>query len=97
LEIFWLGLWKKLWEKIGLKFAGISPATIYAISKEQQFAEKLHAYTLPRPDRFNTRVKDLVDMLLLIREGSIDEDVVRENLSKVFHRRNTHSLPPTLL
>lgn len=47
-----------------LGFAGISPATIYAISKEQQFAEKLHAYTLPRTDRFNTRVKDLVDMLL---------------------------------
>jgi hypothetical protein len=38
-----------------LEFAGISPATIYAISKEQQFAEKLHAYTLPRTDRFNTR------------------------------------------
>ena len=79
-----------------LEFAGISPATIYAISKEQQFAEKLHAYTLPRTDRLNTRVKDLVDMLLLIREGFIDEAVVRENLSKVFHRRNTHDLPADL-
>jgi hypothetical protein len=79
-----------------LEFADISPATIYAISKEQQFAEKLHAYTLPRTDRFNTRVKDLVDMLLLIREGSIGEDIVRENLSKVFQRRDTHSLPATL-
>lgn len=79
-----------------LEFAAISPATIYAISKEQQFAEKLHAYTLPRSDRFNTRVKDLVDMLLLIREGSIGKVVVRENLGKVFHRRNTHSLPATL-
>lgn len=79
-----------------LEFAGISPAIIYAISKEQQFAEKLHAYTLPRTDRFNTRVKDLVDMLLLIREGSVSEAVVKDNLSKVFHRRNTHSLPVTL-
>lgn len=79
-----------------LEFAGISPAIIYAISKEQQFAEKLHAYTLPHIDRLNTRVKDLVDMLLLIREGSVDETVVRDNLSKVFHRRNTHSLPATL-
>jgi hypothetical protein len=35
-------------------------------------------------------------MLLLIRERSIGEDVVRENLGKVFHRRNTHSLPATL-
>jgi hypothetical protein len=79
-----------------LEFAGISPAIIYAISKEQQFAEKLHAYTLPRTDRLNTRVKDLVDMLLLIREGAIDEAAVRENLSKVFHRRNTHELPAKL-
>ena len=79
-----------------LEFAGISPAIIYAISKEQQFAEKLHAYTLPRTDRLNTRVKDLVDMLLLIREGSISEAVVRDNLSKVFHRRNTHNLPAAL-
>ena len=79
-----------------LEFADISPATIYAISKEQQFAEKLHAYTLPRTNRFNTRVKDLVDMLLLILEGSVSGIVVKENLSKVFHRRNTHSLPATL-
>lgn len=79
-----------------LEFAGISPAVIYAISKEQQFAEKLHAYTLPRTDRLNTRVKDLVDMLLLIREGSVSEAIVNENLRKVFHRRNTHILPATL-
>ncbi len=79
-----------------LEFAGISPAIIYAISKEQQFAEKLHAYTLPRTDRLNTRVKDLVDMLLLIREGSVDEAVVSENLRKVFQRRNTHNLLVTL-
>lgn len=76
-----------------LEFAGIAPATIYAISKEQQFAEKLHAYTLPRTDRLNTRVKDLVDMLLLILEGSIDQTAMRENLYKVFQRRNTHRLP----
>ena len=37
------------------------------ISAEQQFAEKLHAYTLPRLERVNTRTKDLIDMVLLIR------------------------------
>jgi len=31
-----------------LDFAGLPPAMLMAISKEQQFAEKLHAYTLPR-------------------------------------------------
>jgi hypothetical protein len=35
-------------------------------------------------------------MLLLIREGSVDAAIVNENLNKVFHRRNTHSLPATL-
>ncbi|VHN99545.1 nucleotidyl transferase AbiEii/AbiGii toxin family protein [Candidatus Rhabdochlamydia sp. T3358] len=43
-----------------LEFAEIAPAKIYAISKEQQFAEKLHTYTFPHANRFNTRVKDLV-------------------------------------
>jgi hypothetical protein len=35
-------------------------------------------------------------MLLLIREGAVNENLVRESLSKVFHRRNTHGLPATL-
>jgi hypothetical protein len=38
------------------------------ISQEQQFAEKVHAYTLPRKTP-NSRVKDLVDILLLIENG----------------------------
>lgn len=79
-----------------LQFAGISPAIIYTTSAEQQFAEKLHAYTLPRADRLNTRVKDLVDILLLIREGSVSEAVAKESLSKIFENRKTHSLPTTL-
>jgi hypothetical protein len=79
-----------------LGFAGIAPATMYAISKEQQFAEKLHAYTLPRKDRPNTRVKDLVDMLLLIREGNVNIAGINESLHKIFQRRNTHQLPTIL-
>ena len=31
---------------------------------EQQFAENLHTYTLPRKGVANTRVRDLVDMVL---------------------------------
>jgi hypothetical protein len=40
-----------------LDFAGIPPAMFMAISKEQQFAEKLHAYTLPSHDSSNSWVK----------------------------------------
>ena len=34
-----------------LEFAGIASATFPAVSPEEQFAEKLHAYTLPRTGR----------------------------------------------
>jgi hypothetical protein len=32
-----------------LGFAGVAPPEVPMIQREQQFAEKLHAYTLPRP------------------------------------------------
>jgi hypothetical protein len=45
-------------------FGGVAPPSLPIISAEQQFAEKLHAYTLPRGERVNTRTKDLIDMVL---------------------------------
>jgi hypothetical protein len=66
------------------------------ISREQQFAEKLHAYTLPRPVPPNSRVRDLVDMVLLIESGTLSSDKVREAISRTFERRGTHDLPATL-
>jgi hypothetical protein len=51
-----------------LGFAGIQPSRVRMIAREQQFAEKLHAHTLPR-DSANTRVKDPLDMTLLIAPG----------------------------
>jgi hypothetical protein len=50
-------------------FAEILPASVPMIPREQQFAEKLHAYTLPRAGTANSRVRDLVDMVLLIQSG----------------------------
>jgi predicted nucleotidyltransferase component of viral defense system len=55
-----------------LGFGGVEPPSFPVISAEQQFAEKLHAYTLPRGERVNTRTKDLIDMVLLIREEKLD-------------------------
>jgi hypothetical protein len=79
-----------------LKFAGFEPTKFLAIPKEQQFAEKLHAYTLPRPDaRPNSRVKDLIDMNLLIGEG-MNEKQLSTALNSTFERRNTHQLNLTL-
>jgi len=76
-------------------FAGIEAPMIPVISQEQQFAEKMHAYTLPRKTP-NSRVKDLVDILLLIENDKLKTDRVKNALSKTFKRRNTHPIPPDL-
>ncbi len=66
------------------------------ISREQQFAEKIHAYTSPRAgNRENTRVKDLIDLVLL--QGTpMESERVRQNIRKTFERRNTHPVPIVL-
>lgn len=79
-----------------LGFAGIAKAKMPAISGEEQFAEKLHAYTLPRTGRPNTRVKDLVDMVLLFDSGKMDAARLAENINATFRRRGTHEVPALL-
>lgn len=76
-----------------LGFCGVPSPVFAMISVEQQFAEKLHAYTLPRLERPNTRVKDLVDMVLLAKMRSMDFEVLKEALRMVFKVRQTHPLP----
>jgi hypothetical protein len=79
-----------------LGFAGINPTKFVAISKEQQFAEKLHAYTLLRLEGKNSRVKDIVDMALLLRLGTLDKERLREAIGTTFTLRDTHALPALL-
>lgn len=79
-----------------LGFCGIPTPDFAIISIEQQFAEKLHAYTLPRPDRLNTRVKDLIDMVLLSRIRPLDLHAFKSALDQVFRVRKTHNLPQEL-
>lgn len=76
-----------------LEFADIQPGKFKGISREAQFAEKLHAYTLPREQGSNSRVKDLVDMVLLVEQGLLDREHLKNCLSKTFKRRGTHELP----
>ena len=79
-----------------LGFAGIAPSKVPAISREEQFAEKLHAYSLPREGRPNSRVKDLVDLLLLVASGTLDPDRLSQCIEATFRRRDTHPVPPSL-
>ena len=82
-----------------LGFAGIESSRVPMIAREQQFAEKVHAYTLPR-NAANSRVKDLVDLALLIRSDGLDRQRILDALRLTFERRGTHDLasllpPPT--
>jgi len=76
-----------------LAFAGIPAARVAVYPLDQQFAEKIHAYTFPWRDRDNTRVKDLVDMVLLIHLGQLGSDHVKRALAATFEARATHPLP----
>ena len=79
-----------------LGFGGVEPPSFPVISPEQQFAEKLHAYTLSRGERVNTRTKDLIDMVLLIREEKLDRAKTVAALRATFAKRATHDVPKEL-
>jgi predicted nucleotidyltransferase component of viral defense system len=79
-----------------LAFAGIPAVRIPLVPAAQQFAEKIHAYTYPWQDRDNTRVKDLVDLVLLAHSGLIEAFEVRQALESTFRARATHPLKAEL-
>jgi hypothetical protein len=79
-----------------LNFAGIPAVCIPVVPAAQQFAEKIHAYTFPWQDRDNTRVKDLVDLVLLVHSGLLEAGQVRQALRETFRLRATHPLTAEL-
>ncbi len=79
-----------------LGFAGIPPPKIACISIEQQFAEKLHAFS--RVDRAhpNSRVKDLIDLVMMIRRLDFKMEDLGFVIALVFSSRFDH-VPPKIL
>jgi hypothetical protein len=78
-----------------LGFAGIPAPQLRLYPIETHIAEKVHAYTLPRP-RPNTRVKDLPDIALLGTLEALDASRLRVALAQTFAYRRTHELPVVL-
>ncbi|MGH4000554.1 MAG: nucleotidyl transferase AbiEii/AbiGii toxin family protein [Pseudonocardiaceae bacterium] len=76
-----------------LSFAGVPPRSIEAVDRLQHFAEKLHALTREYPDRSNTRIKDLADLVLLIETGLSANRVLVNTVGHVFAMRDTHPVP----
>ena len=79
-----------------LEFAGIRPRIIEAADRSQHFAEKLHALTRHYGSRPNTRVKDLVDLLLLIHDGLSPNQDLLAVVRHVFTVRATHLVPTNI-
>ena len=79
-----------------LSFAGIPPAYVAMLPKDQHFAEKAHAYTYPRKERMNSRTRDLVDLILLIEQGLPDKEALRKAVQATFNRRRSHKIPALL-
>ena len=80
-----------------LDFAEIEPAHIRAIPLEQHIAEKLHAYTRRYgDDQPSSRVKDLIDIVLISELSPFELDTLREAIVRLFDLRATHSLPASV-
>ena len=78
-----------------LAFAGIAPPSLRLYPIETHIAEKLHAFTMPRP-RVNSRVKDLPDIALLAGAQALDAKRLRTALEQTFAFRKTHGVPGKL-
>lgn len=80
-----------------LTFAGIEPAVVPTLPLEQHLAEKVHAYTRSYGTGVaSTRVKDLVDIVLIGSFATLDADRLAEALRLTFEIRGQQSLPATL-
>jgi predicted nucleotidyltransferase component of viral defense system len=78
-----------------LDFTGFETPKIGVINIEQHFAEKIHAYTLPRQSE-NSRVKDLVDLYLIVKNEKLNPELLKQCLRDTFSRRDTHDFPVEL-
>lgn len=79
-----------------LSFANIPPARFRIMPLAQQFAEKVHAYTVPRASGVNSRVKDLADLTLILDHGVPDPQSVKSAVEATFQQRATHRIPDFL-
>ncbi len=79
-----------------LEFAGIRPTTFPSYPVSQHLAEKLHAYTREYGTRSNTRVRDLIDILLIAMTSELKSDDLMRALRLIFKARATHRIPTQL-
>ncbi len=80
-----------------LSFADIPPVEVRTLPFEQHVAEKVHAYTRAYAGgQPSSRVKDLVDLVLIASLFPFRADRLRGAIHVTFGARSTHPLPATL-
>ena len=73
-----------------------SPPEVEVAATTQHFAEKLHALTRDYGAQLNTRIRDLVDLMLLIELDLVRPAQVLPVVRHVFESRGTHDVPGEL-
>ena len=80
-----------------LEFAGFEPVVVPVLPLEIHVAEKLHAYTRPYgEERQHTRVKDLVDIVLIASMASFDLITLADAIRETFTSRGSQQIPERL-
>ncbi len=79
-----------------LAFADIDPIEVPVLPLEQHVAEKVHAYTRMYHGQPSSRVKDLVDLVLVKQFMMLDAARLRAALVGTFEGRGQHALPANL-
>jgi hypothetical protein len=78
-----------------LAFAGIEPTVVPCYPLVQHVAEKVHALTRSRGNRDNTRVKDLVDLVVMAEQYSFEAAALEAAIRATFEAQS-HAVPQKL-
>ena len=79
-----------------LAFANIPRATIACYPLTAQIAEKLHAYTRAYAAGESSRIRDLVDIVLIASFSRVKGPKLLKALEATFAARRTHNIPSEL-
>jgi hypothetical protein len=79
-----------------LEFAGVPATVVEIIDVHRHAAEKFHAMLRDFGDRENSRVRDLVDLVLLIEHGLLSAPTVAAFARQVWAERDGIEPPPGL-
>ncbi|MFO7696220.1 MAG: nucleotidyl transferase AbiEii/AbiGii toxin family protein [Anaerolineae bacterium] len=79
-----------------LAFAGFEPVVFRCYPLSQHLAEKVHALTQPHASGASSRVKDLVDILLIADQSGLNAETIDAAIAATFEARRTHAQPSSL-